>query len=360
MLEETAKLLKSRSTIVAITSSWLLGRSSEKNARSLYLLGILPILAGIGGTYYDLTYHNTHVVDSFFQPAHLIIYSNIFLALIIGSVIAAKTGFKSLMIASAMLLSFGYGDLLFHNAFGFDSFLSPPHLSLLSTVILQSGIMLRKFIQIDFKLGSIVSLACLWLVMAYLLLAFSFVSNRSSNTSYYVIAPQPIVFLVTAFFFPALSILISKLASFAKVKMLHVALLFSAVVAFGGILSNPNLTYTLPLFLIGSLVPSLIYDRRTRLGSIILGGAWILTYTPFAYKLIIYSVSKQIISLNSTYLLIPALIWYYPMMISFGIISAIITSHLVTEGTIALLLKLHKTPSSADTETAVKSAATKA
>jgi hypothetical protein len=320
----------------------LFSKTDDKNAKKLYLLGILPILAGMGGTYYDLTYHNTHVVDSFFQPAHLIIYSNIFLALIIGTIIAVKTGFKSMMIASAMLLSFGYGDLLFHTAFGFDSFLSPPHLSLLSTVTIQSGIMLRKFIQIDYKPGSIISLACLWLVVAYLLLAFSFVSNRNSDTSYYVIAPQPIVFMVTAFFFSALSVLITKLASYAKVKMLHVALIYSITVLIGAILTNPNLTYTLPLFLIGGLVPPLIYDRRPKFGAVAFGSAWILTYTPYAYKLITYSVSKEAISLNSSYLLIPALGPYYPLMISLGIISAIVTSHFLTERRIAYLLKLRK------------------
>lgn len=225
--------------------------------------------------------------------------------------------------------------------------------------MIESGIMLRKFIQVDSKIGSIISLAALWLVMGFLLLAFSFVSNRSSDTSYYVIAPQPIVFLVTAFFFPSLYSYL-KLASFAKVKMLYVALIFSTVVTFGAILSNPNLTYTLPLFLVGSLVPSLIYDARTRVGAIILGGSWILTYTPYAYKLIIYSVSKQIISLNSTYLLIPALVSYYPMMISFGIISAIITSHFLSERRIALLLRPHKTPSPIDLESTVKRPATKA
>ena len=319
----------------------LFSKSDERNSRWLYLMGILPILAGTGGTYYDLTYHNLHQIDSFFQPAHLIIYSNIFLALIIGIIIAIKTGFKSPMIASAMLLSFGYGDLLFHNAFGFDSFLSPPHISLISTVIIQSGIMLRKFIHINHKIGSIISIATLWLMIAFLFLAFSFVSKRSSDVSYYVIAPQEIAFVVTAFFFPALSILIAKLASYSKVKMLQVSIIFSVTIIPTAILLNPNLIYTLPIFLVGSIVPSFLYDARPRLGPIILGGSWILTYTPFAYKLIVYAVSKEIVSMNNTYFLIPALAYYYPMMISLGIISSLILNRFLTERRIAILLRLN-------------------
>jgi hypothetical protein len=324
----------------------LLKKSDERTARTYFVVGILPILAGISGSYYDLTYHILNTVDSFFQPAHLIIYSSIFGALIIGIVITIKTGFKSLMIASAILLSFGYGDLLFHNSFGFDSFLSPPHLALISTAIIQAGIMLRKFIQLDHKLGSVISLATLWLATTYLLLAFSFVSNRSSETSYHVVAPQEIVFMVTAFFFPALSVLVARFASLANVKMLHVALVFASAVSIGGILTNPNITYTLPLFLVGILIPSFAYDKMhnklPRFSAVILGASWILTYTPYAYKLISYSVAKMVVSLNDTYMLIPALAQYYPIMILLGVISGVITSYFLTENRVASLVRLPK------------------
>lgn len=318
----------------------LLAKADERATKKLYVVGILPILAGFAGSYYDLTYHVLNEVDTFFQPAHMIIYSSIFAALIIGIVIAVKTGFKSLAIASAMLLSFGYGDLLWHNAMGFDSFLSPPHLALIGTGIIQSAIMFRKFVQVGSKLGSVISLGTFWIAMAYLLLAFTFVSQRSADTTYYVTAPQPVAFVATAFFFAALSAFVARLVSFAKVKMLHVALVFAASVGAAGILANPTVTLTLPLFLAGSIGPAFLYDRRPKLAAAVLGASWILTYTPYSYKLIAYAAAGKIAGLGSTYDLMWQMAPYYPLMVALGTVGSIVAYRLMKEDRVAGLLRL--------------------
>jgi hypothetical protein len=318
----------------------LFAKADERTAKRLYIAGIIPILAGFAGAYYDLTYHNLNVVDTFFQPAHLIIYSSIFISLLAGIAIAIKTGTKSVAIAAAMLLSFGYGDLLWHNAMGFDSFLSPPHVALISTGIIQSVIMFRKFVQVGSRQGSIISLSTMWLGAAYLLLAFTFVSNRSSDVIYYVIAPQPIAFVATAFFFAALSAFVARMASFAKIKMLHVALIFAAAVGLAGILANPTVTLTLPLFLAGSIGPAFLYDRKPRLAAAVLGATWILAYTPYSYKLIAYAAAGRIASLASTYGLISQIAPYYPVMVALGTVSSIVTYRLLKEDRIAGLLRL--------------------
>lgn len=340
-------MFKPPSSIMAIgVLSSLFRRTDERTAKKLYFIGALPILVGIAGGYYDLTYHALNAVDSFFQPAHLVIYSGIFGALIIGVITAIKTGFKSLMIGAAVILASGYGDLQFHSAFGFDSFISPPHLALISAGIITAGIMFRKLVQVDSKAGSAVALGTLWLAISYLLLAFSYVSGRGSDTSYYVIAPQPVVFMVTAFFFPALSVLVARLASLARVKMLYPALIFSISISIAGVLANPYLTYTLPLLLAGSLIPAIIYDKKPNLGSIILGASWILTYSPYAYKLIVYSVAGEISGIDSTYALIPALALYYPLMVCCGIISSIVVDRLLTKRRTERLAILHNVKAS--------------
>ena len=98
----------------------------------LFFAGGLILFLGITGTFYDLTYHITNVVDTFYQPGHLLIYSNIFGSVIVGIILFVKTRFKSLIIFGGAILGFGFVDLLWHNTFGFDSFLSPPHMILIS------------------------------------------------------------------------------------------------------------------------------------------------------------------------------------------------------------------------------------
>ena len=191
--------------------------------------------------------------------------------------------------------------------------------------------MLPKSIQPDHEIGSVITLTMLWLMMAFLFFAFSFVSNGCCGASYYVIASQQIVFLVTAFSFPALSVLIAKLALFAEVKMYPISIIFSTTIMLGAILSNPNLRYTVPLFLLGSLLSSFLCDKYLRSSTMIFfGGSWILIYTPFAYKLVAYAIGKQIISLNNTYLLIPALTYSYPKIISFRILCSLIVNHFLS------------------------------
>ena len=173
-----------------------------------------------------------------------------------------------------------------------------------------------------------------------MLLAFTFVSNRSSDVNYYVIAPQPVAFVATAFFFAALSAFVARMASFARVKMFHMALIFAASIGLAGILANPTVTLTLPLFLAGSIGPALLYDRKSRLAAAVLGAAWILTYTPYSYKLISYAVAGRIASLASTYGLISQVAPYYPMMVALGTVGSIVTYRLMKEERIAGLLRL--------------------
>lgn len=215
-------------------------------------------------------------------------------------------------------------------------------MALISAGIITAGAMLRKSVLANSKASQVVALSTFWLAMSYLLLAFSFISNKSSDTSYYVISPQPVVFMVTAFFFPALTVLVAKLATLAKIKMLYPALTFSAVISLAGIVANPYVTYTLPLFLAGSLIPAIIYDinKTMKLTSIIFGASWILTYTPYSYKLMAYSVTKQVFGLTSTDYLIPAPAPYYPLIICCGVISSLVTYRFLTEEKVMRLTKL--------------------
>lgn len=64
--------------------------NGDKRSSYLFVIATIPVLVGITGAFWDLTYHTLNKVDTFFQPAHLVIYNSIFAALLIGIVDAAS------------------------------------------------------------------------------------------------------------------------------------------------------------------------------------------------------------------------------------------------------------------------------
>jgi hypothetical protein len=82
----------------------------DKRSSYLFVIATIPVLVVITGAFWDLTYHALNKVDTFFQPAHLVIYNSIFAALLIGIVIALKTRYRSLAIISGIQLATGFAD----------------------------------------------------------------------------------------------------------------------------------------------------------------------------------------------------------------------------------------------------------
>ena len=159
--------------------------NGDKRSSYLFVIATIPVLVGITGAFWDLTYHALNKVDTFFQPAHLVIYNSIFAALLIGFVIALKTRYRSLAIISGIQLATGFADLMWHNAFGFDSFLSPPHTVLVITAVLQPWLLFRKLCELDSEIGKVVSLGTLWLSITFLLLEFSLATLDKVNYCIY-------------------------------------------------------------------------------------------------------------------------------------------------------------------------------
>ena len=106
-------------------------KKKDKILNYLFVILIVSLFSGITGAYWDITYHALNEVDDFFQPAHLVIYSSLFLVFLIGVIITiiCPKNFLFAVILACQLLS-GYFDFLWHDNFGFDSFLSPPHVML--------------------------------------------------------------------------------------------------------------------------------------------------------------------------------------------------------------------------------------
>jgi hypothetical protein len=305
--------------------------TSEVPYKWLFFAGTLVFFIGLSGTFYDISYHLTHKVDTFFQPGHFLIYSSIFLSVVLGVVLYLKTRFKLLMVIGGLFLGFGGVDLLWHNTFGFDSFLSPPHLMLMSTAVIGTWVMFRKFTELKIKSGAIISLTGMLLGMTLLLLAFSMTFPRSSSTGYYVMPPREVSVLAAFVLLPVTSVMIAKLAHLGGIRFFHIAAIFAACMTVTTILANPSITFTMPLLLAGTLIPGYLYDKHPKYGTILLGAAWMLTFTPYSYQVIAYVVSGEILGVSQTSQFLYSLGPYYPLASAIGIVAAIVASKVLTQ-----------------------------
>ncbi|HEY6588446.1 MAG TPA: hypothetical protein VIY98_09150, partial [Nitrososphaeraceae archaeon] len=59
----------------------------DKILNYLFVTLIILLFSGLTGAFWDITYHALNEVDNFFQPAHLVIYSSLFLVFLIGIII---------------------------------------------------------------------------------------------------------------------------------------------------------------------------------------------------------------------------------------------------------------------------------
>ncbi|MDR4510649.1 MAG: hypothetical protein MRJ93_02970 [Nitrososphaeraceae archaeon] len=275
------------------------------------------------GAYWDITYHSLNEVDNFFQPAHLVIYSSLFLVFLTGLIITIISPKKFLfaLIPACQLLS-GYFDLLWHNNFGFDSFLSPPHILLSFIPIFYSFMIFRYFQKssnIYSKLGETIALGVLWLSMTFLLLMFSLVSTESDDISFYIIPPPFVSFIISFIMMPILSLLIVYYASLNHINLIYVAGLFAFSFTISTIIANPNVTFLFPFLLLGTILPAFLYNKNKFVGFVLFGGLWIFAYVPYSFKIILYSVTGVIVELKYTLFISHSLLPYYPLIIISGI-----------------------------------------
>jgi hypothetical protein len=125
------------------------------NNNSILLAALLVATAGaflqIGGVSWDVTSHILREPETFFTASHTVLYAGAGLAAIasgIGGAVLLKsrelhsrslyTAFKLLIIGSAIELVSGPGDFMWHEAFGVDGLMSPPHLALATGILVNA------------------------------------------------------------------------------------------------------------------------------------------------------------------------------------------------------------------------------
>jgi hypothetical protein len=130
----------------------ILPRRYEMNITlAILIMATAGAFLQIGGTSWDITSHIMQEPETFFTPSHTVLYTGVGLLTIaagIGSILLIKnkklrtksyaTAFKLLIIGSTISLVAGPSDFLWHEAYGVDGLLSPPHLALATGMLINS------------------------------------------------------------------------------------------------------------------------------------------------------------------------------------------------------------------------------
>lgn len=250
------------------------------------VIGTLGAFLQIGGTSWDVTSHLMLEPETFFTPSHTVLYSGIGLLVIsagIGGFVLFRnkeTGgksyavaFKLLIVGSAISLVAGPSDFLWHEEFGVDGLLSPPHLALITGMLINSVAVVIGLVRIQrtqlthpketiVRLAIIPAFAALWFTTTWYAYMFSLPFSNGENFQF---NPNPtIAVLVATISLPLLNSII-LLAAQKTIGGFGGATAVAVLVVILNILTNvvptvqPIVSF-LPWYLVAAILPALIAD----------------------------------------------------------------------------------------------------
>jgi hypothetical protein len=261
----------------------------RSNAMNVSLAAMIIATAGaflqIGGTSWDVTSHLLLQPETFFTPSHTVLYTGIGLLTItagIGGAFLIKNkdletksffiSFKLFLIGSAISLVAGPSDFLWHETFGVDGLLSPPHLTLITGMLINAvGVVLgitRIIVDVPplkhklIKAIMIPAFAALWFTTTWYVYMFAL---PFSNGEHFRFNLDPIVAtLIALIALPLLSSTIFLTASKAIGRFGAASAVVVLVVGmniFANIIPTGNiLTPLLPWYSMISILPVIVAD----------------------------------------------------------------------------------------------------
>ena len=255
-----------------------------------FSLGVLIIATAgaflqIGGTSWDVTSHLMLQPETFFTPSHTVLYTGVGLltitAVLVGALLiknkdlgtkSFSTSFKLFIIGSAISLIAGPSDFLWHETFGVDGLLSPPHLALITGMLINAvGVVIgitRIIVHVPplkqklVKVTMIPAFAALWFTTTWYVYMFAL---PFSNGEHFQFNLDPNVATIIALIaLPLLSSMIFLTAS-KTIGRFGAASAIVALVAglniFANIIPTGNvLTPLLPWYSMISIIPVIVAD----------------------------------------------------------------------------------------------------
>ena len=240
----------------------------------------------IAGTSWDVTSHIMQEPETFFTPSHTVLYAGVGLL----TIAAGTSGFllirnnelrgrsfatpmKLLIIGSTMSLAAAPSDFLWHETFGVDGLLSPPHLALITGMLINAIATVVGLARISvhatsssrqrlIKATMVPAFAALWFTTIWYVYMFSLPFSDGENFQFNL---NPIIAsLIAIVTLPLLSSIIFLTAS-KSIGRFGAGTIVSALVVginiFANIVPSQGMMISiLPWYFIIAILPALIAD----------------------------------------------------------------------------------------------------
>jgi hypothetical protein len=291
---------------------------------AILMMATAGSLLQIGGTSWDVTSHLMLEPETFFTPSHTVLYTGIGLITIasgIGIVLfrnkenrrnSYATAFKLLVIGSAVSLVAGPSDFLWHETFGVDGLLSPPHLALITGMLINSIAVVLGLARVIvylpigskqrlIKFALVPAFAALWFTTIWYVYMFSLPFSNGENFQFNLNPNLSVLIAIVAL--PLLSSTIFVTAS--KVIEIFgaasaVAVLVIGINVFANIIPTDGAISLLPFYLVLTIIPAITADIvlnnatiRSRVGvrrSELISGALVgATFYIFGYPMLTWA-----------------------------------------------------------------------
>lgn len=245
----------------------------------VYFLVSIGVALQVGAANWDIIWHGLVNVESFFTPPHLVLYSGVGLSLIAtvaGIIFSIRhdnpimkpfsayhkipNPLKLIALGCLVEVFSGQFDNWWHTNFGFDGLLSPPHLMLISGMLLSIigaliGTHLYQTHNRFMILSEMICYGILWMILINLVFMFTL---PFSDGQYFDFNPSPTVALVLGLSLPAAftAIVFYSVQSISfPFRMTVVAATLITVQSLATIISNIYFVGLLPLYVLNILIP---------------------------------------------------------------------------------------------------------
>lgn len=265
----------------------ILSRRYEMNIMiAILIIGTAGSFLQIGGTSWDITSHIMEEPETFFTPSHTVLYTGVGLLtiaaglsgvlLLMNNELRKKsfaTAFKLLIIGSAVSLVAGPSDFLWHETFGVDGLLSPPHLALITGMLINAVAVAVGLARITvhipapskqrlIKLLMIPGFAALWFTTTWYVYMFSLPFSNGENFQFNL--NPNIAAIIAIIVLPLLSSIIFVTAS-KTIGRFGAASAVAGLVLGANVLANiiPTdgmIISSLPWYLIFAIIPAVAAD----------------------------------------------------------------------------------------------------
>lgn len=244
----------------------------------IYFLIALGVALQVGAANWDIIWHGVVNVESFFTPPHTVLYSGVGLSLIatfVGILISIKQKpslsafsiyrsipdpLKLIVLGCLVEVFSGQFDNWWHSNFGFDGLLSPPHLLLISGMLISIiGALIGTHLfesRKKFKiLSEMICYGILWMITINFVFMFTL---PFSDGQYFDFNPSPTAALILGSTFPSIftAVIFYSLQNIQfPFRMTVVTATLMIIQASATITSNNYFVSLLPLYVLNILIP---------------------------------------------------------------------------------------------------------